>query len=160
MNKLIASIFGIGYIKGGGTIAAAVTCGIIWLLWANGVSPHLFLAEGLIVTLIGVYVGNKVEPYWGKDSYRVVIDEVAGMWIAVLFIPTTLPLLIGGFVLFRFFDIVKPLYIRKMEAFKGGWGVMADDVLAGVYANIVLQVIVYFHLLPFLGSDAMDLNFH
>ncbi len=138
---------GIGYIKGGGTIAAAVTCCIIWLLWANGISPNLFLAAGLIVTLVGVYVGNKVEPYWGKDSYRVVIDEVAGMWIAVLFISPSLPLLIAGFILFRFFDIVKPLYIRRMEAFKGGWGVMADDVLAGVYANIVLQVIVFFHLL-------------
>jgi phosphatidylglycerophosphatase A len=144
VNKLIASIFGIGYIKGGGTIAAAVTCGIIWMLWANGVSPHLFLAGCLAVTLIGVYVGNQVEPYWGKDSYRVVIDEVAGMWIAVLFIPPSLPLLIAGFILFRFFDIVKPLYIRRMEAFKGGWGVMLDDVLAGVYANIVLQVIVFF----------------
>lgn len=159
MNKIIASIFGIGYIKGGGTIAAAVTCGIIWLLWANGVSSLVFLAEGLVVTLIGVYVGNQVEPDWGKDSSRVVIDEVAGMWISVLFLPPTLPLLIGGFILFRFFDIVKPLYIRRMEDFKGGWGVMLDDVLAGVYANIILQVIVFFHLLPFSGSDALDINF-
>lgn len=160
MNKLIASIFGIGYIKGGGTIAAAVTCVIIWLLWAGSVSPHLFFAGCLAITLLGVYVGNQVEPEWGKDSYRVVIDEVAGMWITVLFIPQTLPLLITGFILFRFFDIVKPLYIRRMEAFKGGWGVMLDDVLAGIYANIVLQVIVYFHLLPFLGSDAVDIQFH
>lgn len=143
MNKLIASIFGIGYIKGGGSIAAAVTCGLIWLLWGNNVSPLVFLAGGVAVTLLGVYVGNKVEPYWGKDSYRVVIDEVAGMWITLFFVPPTLPLLITGFVLFRFFDIVKPLYIRRMEAFKGGWGVMADDVLAGIYANIVLQVIVF-----------------
>jgi len=158
VNKLIASILGIGYIKGGGTIAAAVTCVFIWLIW--GVSPYLFLAEGLVITLVGVYVGNQVEPDWGKDSYRVVIDEVAGMWISVLFLPRTLPLLIAGFILFRFFDIVKPLYIRKMEAFKGGWGVMLDDVLAGIYANIILQVIVYFHLLPFLGSDAIDIHFH
>lgn len=158
MNKLIASIFGIGYIKGGGTIAAAVTCAIIWLLWANGISPYLFLTVGLVITLIGVYVGNKVEPYWGKDSYRVVIDEVAGMWITVLFIPTTLPLLIAGFILFRFFDIVKPLYIRRMEAFKGGWGVMADDVLAGVYANIVLQLIVFF-LPDLLGEYFFVIHF-
>ena len=158
MNKLIASIFGIGYIKGGGTIAAAVTCVIIWLLWANGVSPVVFLAECLVVTLIGVYVGNQVEPYWGKDSYRVVIDEVAGMWISVLFLPKTLPLLIAGFILFRFFDIVKPLYIRRMEAFKGGWGVMLDDVLAGVYANIILQVIVFF-LPRFFGEYSLDIHF-
>lgn len=158
MNKLIASILGIGYIKGGGTIAAAVTCGLIWLLWTNNVSPLIFLTAGIAVTLLGVYVGNKVEPFWGKDSYRVVIDEVAGMWITLFFIPPTITLLIAGFILFRFFDIVKPLYIRRMEAFKGGWGVMADDVLAGIYANVVLQVIVYFHLLP-LGGDSLDLNF-
>jgi phosphatidylglycerophosphatase A len=158
VNKLIASIFGIGYIKGGGTIAAAVTCGIIWLLWANGISPHLFLLMGLIVTLIGVYVGNQVESEWGKDSYRVVIDEVAGMWITVLFIPQSLSLLVAGFILFRFFDIVKPLYIRRMEAFKGGWGVMLDDVLAGVYANIVLQVIV-FSIGTFWGHASLDINF-
>ncbi len=143
MNKLIASICGIGYIKGGGTIAAAVTCGIIWLLWYTGVSPVIFFTLCLAVTLLGVYVGNKVEPYWGKDSYRVVIDEVAGMWIAVLFVPNSLTLLFAGFVLFRFFDIVKPLGVRRMEVFKGGWGVMADDVLAGIYANIVLQIMVF-----------------
>jgi phosphatidylglycerophosphatase A len=147
MNKLIASILGIGYIKGGGTIAAAVTCCAIWLLWLIGVSPVVFLAGCIAVTLLGVYVGNKVEPYWGKDSYRVVIDEVAGMWVTMLFVPYSLSLMIAGFILFRFFDIVKPLYIRRMEAFEGGWGVMADDVLAGIYANLILQVIVYFHIL-------------
>ncbi len=147
MNKLIASIGGIGYIKGGGTIAAAVTCGLIWLLWHGGVDPVVFFALCIAVTLLGVFVGNKVEPYWGKDSYRVVIDEVSGMWIAVLFLPQSLTLLIGGFFLFRFFDIVKPLGVRRMEVFPGGWGVMADDVLAGIYANIVLQVAVFFHLL-------------
>ncbi|PJJ83420.1 phosphatidylglycerophosphatase A family protein [Mucilaginibacter auburnensis] len=147
MNKLIASIGGIGYIKGGGTIAAAVTCGSIWLLWHGGVSPLVFFALCIAVTLLGVFVGNKVEPYWGKDSYRVVIDEVAGMWITVLFLPPSLSLLIAGFILFRFFDIVKPLGVRRMEVFPGGWGVMADDVLAGIYANIVLQVAVFFHLL-------------
>lgn len=147
MNKLIASIGGIGYVKGGGTLAAAVTCGLIWLLWHGNISSPLFVLLCIAVTLLGVFVGNKVEPYWGKDSYRVVIDEVAGMWISVLFIPQSLSLLIAGFILFRFFDIVKPLGVRRMEVFPGGWGVMADDVLAGIYANVVLQVVVFFHLL-------------
>lgn len=149
MNKLIASWFGIGYFKGGGTYAAIVTCGIIYLLWLNPYlrQPLPFALIGLVITLIGVYVGNQVEPFWGKDSYRVVIDEVAGMWISVMFIPVNLWYLLIGLVLFRFFDIVKPLGVRKMEAFKGGWGVMLDDVLAGIYANIVLQVIVYTQLI-------------
>ena len=146
MNKAIASCLGIGYIKGGGTIAAVVTCAIIWLLWYAVVSPWMFLLAGIGITLLGVFVGDKVEPYWGKDSYRVVIDEVAGMWITMLFIPPNFWLLIIGLVLFRFFDILKPLYIRKMEAIPGGWGVMMDDVLAGVYSNMILQLIVFWIL--------------
>ncbi|OOQ60835.1 phosphatidylglycerophosphatase A family protein [Mucilaginibacter pedocola] len=143
MNKLIASIFGIGYAKGGGTLAAIVTCPLIWAIWQLDIYPAYFLfIATVLVTFLGIYVGNKVEPEWGKDSYRVVIDEVAGMMVTMLFIPANLYLLLAGLVLFRFFDIVKPLGIRKMEALPGGTGVMMDDVLAGVYGNVVLQVTV------------------
>ena len=144
MNKAIASIFGIGYLKGGGTVAAVVTCVVLYLLWQQPWFNNriYLLALTIAVTVLGIYVGDKVEPYWGKDSYRVVIDEVAGMMVTMLFVPANLYFLLAGLVLFRFFDIVKPLYIRRMEAFPGGTGVMLDDVLAGVYANIVLQAIV------------------
>jgi phosphatidylglycerophosphatase A len=142
LNKIIASIFGIGYLKGGGTYAALVTCGFIWLLWQNPVlqNPFYLLIITIIITLWGVYVSNKVEPDWGEDSSRVVIDEVAGMLISMLFIPANFYFLLAGFILFRFFDIVKPLYIRKMEALPSGTGVMMDDVLAGVYSNVLLWV--------------------
>jgi len=145
MNKAIASIFGIGFIKGGGTVAAVVTCAALYLLWMQPWfnNPLYLLVLTILVTVLGIYVGDKVEPYWGKDSYRVVIDEVSGMMVTMLFIPHNLYFLLAGLVLFRFFDIVKPLYIRRMEAFPGGVGVMMDDVLAGVYANIVLQAIVF-----------------
>ncbi|SHN36724.1 phosphatidylglycerophosphatase A [Mucilaginibacter sp. OK098] len=142
LNKIIASIFGIGFLKGGGTYAALVTCGGIWLLWQSPAfqNPLYLLAITIVITLLGVYVSNKVEPDWGEDSSRVVIDEVAGMLISVLFIPANIYFLLAGFILFRFFDIVKPLYIRKMEALPSGTGVMMDDVLAGVYSNILLWV--------------------
>ena len=144
--KLIASIFGIGYIrKGGGTVAAAFAVLIWWLIFKNiGANIALEIGITFLVTALGIWAGNKVEPEWGKDSYRVVIDEVAGMFISILFVPLDWKWLLTGFILFRFFDIAKPLYIRRMEAFKGGWGVMLDDVLAGVYANIVLQIIYHF----------------
>jgi len=144
LNKIIASWLGVGYIKGGGTVAAIITC--LLLMWAQ--SAHWFeqlwvlpLAT-IIITLIGIYTGNKVEPDWGKDSSRVVIDEVAGQMVTLLFIPLTNMNLLIGLILFRFFDIVKPLGIRKIENLPAGTGVMMDDVLAGVYANIVLQVIL------------------
>ena len=145
MNKAIASIFGIGFIKGGGTVAAIVTCAFIYLLWLQPWfnSPVYLLLITIFITVLGIYTGNKVEADWGKDSYRVVIDEVAGMLVTMLFVPVNLYFLLAGLVLFRFFDIVKPFYIRRMEALPAGTGVMMDDVLAGVYGNIVLQVIVF-----------------
>ena len=141
INKLIASCFGIGYMKGGGSVAALVTCVVIWFFPNQHYAIALPVAT-VLITLLGIYVGNKVEAEWGKDSYRVVIDEVSGMLVTLLFVPLTLTNLIAGFVLFRFFDMVKPLYIRKMEDLPGGTGVMMDDVLAGVYANLILQVFI------------------
>jgi phosphatidylglycerophosphatase A len=73
----------------------------------------------------------------------VVIDEVAGMWISLLLVPLTGPRLVAGLVLFRFFDIAKPLFIRRLEKLPGGLGVMLDDVLAGLYANALLQAALY-----------------
>jgi phosphatidylglycerophosphatase A len=144
-HKLAATVFGIGYLgKGVGTMAAFFGCVCWYLLWAGGYPPALpsiFLT--VAVTALGVWSGNKVEPLWGKDHNRVVIDELSGIFISLLFVPVTIPYVLIGFVLFRFFDILKPLLIRRLEALPGGWGVMADDVLAGVYANILLQVIVW-----------------
>lgn len=141
--KIIASIFGIGYIKGGGTIAALVAA----LLW-YGIQPSISLQWILILLtmILGIWTGNRVEADWGKDSSKVVIDEVLGMFISVLFVPATAVNIIAGLIFFRFFDIAKPLGVRRMEHFRGGWGVMLDDALAGVYANLLLQVIVHFKI--------------
>ncbi|MGF7078427.1 phosphatidylglycerophosphatase A family protein [Mucilaginibacter sp. UYCu711] len=143
-HKLAATVFGIGYLgKGVGTIAAFFGCICWYFLFKNDpVIPYAILLIAL-VTALGIWSGNMVEPLWGKDHGRVVIDELAGMFISVLFVPVTIPYILIGFILFRFFDILKPLLIRRLEALPGGWGVMADDVLAGVYANIVLQIIVW-----------------
>ncbi len=75
-----------------------------------------------------------------SDPSIVVIDEIVGMWLALLFLPKTLAMTFLAFVLFRIFDIVKPFPARKFEQLPHGWGIMLDDVVAGVYANIVCQV--------------------
>lgn len=77
----------------------------------------------------------------GKDSSRIVIDEVAGVLVTMLFIPKQLFLLIAGFVVFRLVDNIKPFYIKRLENLPGGTGVMADDLLAGVYSNVILWLI-------------------
>jgi len=146
MHKVVATGLGIGYMgKGGGTVAAAV-CAVAWyLLFASGYDPIVFIVTAL-VTVLGVWSAGEVEPFWGKDSSRVVIDEVAGMCVSLLFIPVTIGYVAAAFVLFRFFDIVKPLYIRRTEKLPKGWGVMLDDVVAGIYANILLQIWIQLNL--------------
>jgi phosphatidylglycerophosphatase A len=150
--KLIASALGSGYSPiAPGTAGAIVGCAFLWLfekyqLISTTETPFIFIGLIIIITLLGVFVTNQLTKEWGKDPSKVVIDEVVGLWIAMIFIPFNWINLILAFVLFRFFDIAKPLGIRKMEKLKGGIGVMFDDVLAGVYSNILLQIILYFVL--------------
>jgi len=142
--RLISTCLGIGYTpKGGGTVAALVCC-IVWYFSWRGGNEHFWVEASIIVviTVVGAWTAGKMELEWGEDSYRIVIDEVAGMCLTLFAIPVRWQYVVIGLVLFRFFDIAKPLYIRRMERLGGGWGVMLDDVLAGVYANLLLQIIV------------------
>ncbi|MCR9290425.1 phosphatidylglycerophosphatase A [Saprospiraceae bacterium] len=149
--KIMATGFGVGYSPfAPGTMGALV--GVLFLVpnlfistWFNGsylIDPVLVLLI-LVFFFIGVKATNELEPEWGHDPQKIVIDEIIGFWIAMIAVPYTAWTLFVGFVLFRIFDIWKPLGIRRMEKFNGGWGVMMDDVLAGIYANIVLQILVF-----------------
>lgn len=149
IHKIIATSLGIGYIgKGGGTVAAAVTALCWYLAQAGGHIPVMWpLAFTIAVTLLGIWSGTEVEPYWGKDDKKVVIDEVSGMCFSLLFLPVTPGYILAGLVLFRFFDIRKPLLIRRTEQLPGGLGVMMDDVVAGVYTNLLLQIVYHSNVL-------------
>lgn len=146
--RLISTCLGIGYTpKGGGTVAAVVCCVAWYYSWRGGNGffwPQLLVTLGITVT--GAWAAGKMEPEWGEDSYRIVIDEVAGMCLTLCGIPSRWLLVLTGLILFRFFDIAKPLYIRRMERIGGGWGVMLDDMLAGLYANLLLQIVVLYNL--------------
>lgn len=128
--------------KGGGTYAALVFVLLRYLTRTAGNDAVTQLSVFLLVTAIGVWSSSKVEREWGKDSSKVVIDEVAGMSLTLLFVAPTVPYLLTGFVLFRFFDIVKPFYIRRLERFPGGMGVMIDDLGAGLAAHLVLSIMI------------------
>lgn len=148
LHKLLSTGLGIGYIgKGSGTVAAVATC-VVWYYAQVGFPTQIIapLLVTLLITLQGIRSANVVEAIWGKDHQRVVIDEIAGMCITLIFIPLSPKYIFTGLLLFRFFDIVKPLFIRRLEAWPGGLGVMADDVLAGIYANIILQLIIIFNI--------------
>jgi phosphatidylglycerophosphatase A len=141
VSKAIATVCGIGYIsKGAGSIASVAYC-FVWILFPAG-KLWWQLVTLCIVLIIGIWSAAKVEKEWGHDSNRVVIDEIAGMMITLLLVPVNIGYGIAGLLLFRFFDIVKPLGIKRAERLHGGAGVMADDVVAGIYAWIVLHGII------------------
>jgi phosphatidylglycerophosphatase A len=78
------------------------------------------------------------------DPSIVVIDEIVGMWISLLFLPPTWTVFAVAFIAFRAFDILKPPPVRQLERIPGGWGIMLDDVMAGIYANLLVRAVVLF----------------
>ena len=139
MALAVASVGGAGYAPiASGTLGSLVAAIALWLI---PFSPTALLATLVVVTIVGVWAGSRVERALGaKDPGVIVIDEVAGMFLAVLFLPRTLPVLVSAFFLFRLFDIWKPYPARQIQEFHGGLGVMLDDLIAGAYALAVLVI--------------------
>lgn len=142
-HAMIATGFGSGFSPIGPGTAGALLASLIWLaLYYFVPFDTLLLITGLLIvlfTVVGIWSTNKIEPYWGEDPSRVVVDEMVGVWIPLLAVPEgNLWYALAAFALFRLLDIFKPLGIRKMESLNGGLGVMMDDVLAGIYSFIIL----------------------
>jgi phosphatidylglycerophosphatase A len=133
----LASVFGAGYAPvASGTVGSFVTVVAIWLL---PLTPLRILLALVVVTLIGIWSGSRVERVLGKkDPGVIVIDEVAGMLLSVILLPPTIPVLVTAFLLFRLFDIWKPFPARESQALTGGMGVMVDDLIAGLYALVLV----------------------
>ena len=154
--KLIASGLGTGYTPIAPGTAGSIL-GILVFYFFNFVlnklefqQPFILILNFvviIIVLLIGVFSIKIVHQRWQHDASQIVIDEIVGVWIAVFAFPFQWQYYLYGFILFRFFDIVKPLFIKKIDRLKSNWSVMLDDVLAGVHANIVLQIFVYTNVL-------------
>lgn len=142
LHKLIGTGMGLGYIPlAPGTMGSLGGCLVAVVIKQYTAWPDVLLVFLIFLFfLIGVYCSDKLETDWGKDPSRIVIDEIVGMWIALWALPSGWLYILAAFILFRFFDIYKPLFIRKLENLKGGWGIMMDDVLAGIYANLAIQL--------------------
>lgn len=140
---ILATGFGSGYCPVAPGTAGALLATVIWLAYTLFLPPTtcivLTVALTLLFTVLGVWATNKVIPFWGEDPRRVVVDEMVGVWIPLIAAPAgNLWYALASFVLFRFFDIAKPLGVRQMERFPGGIGVMADDILAGIYSLFII----------------------
>ncbi len=122
-----------------GTVGTGVALFFWWFL----LPIHPLMALGIIVFsfFVGVWSAGIAEEVWGSDPGRVNWDEWVGTLIAVWFLPKTSFVIIVAFVLFRIFDIFKPWPIHRLEKLPGGWGIMADDVVAGIYSNLILHIV-------------------
>jgi phosphatidylglycerophosphatase A len=136
---VIATGLGAGYSPiASGTAGSAVALLILWLVPFSRVGLVVFF---VVVTVAGTWAAHVAEAEIGtKDPGVIVIDEVAGMTLSVLALPLplTVPVLVVGFVMFRIFDVVKPFPAGRSQALRGGVGVMIDDIIAGLYALILL----------------------
>lgn len=133
LSVLVATVGGAGRAPfAPGTVASAITAVVLLVL---PFSQAAVIGFFVVVTVGGVLAAQRAERWLGgKDPGAIVIDEVAGMALSVLVLPLTVPVLATAFVLFRIFDVVKPFPANWSQRLPGGIGVMADDLIAGVYA--------------------------
>lgn len=144
---LTATFFGIGRLHPGpGTWGSAATV-LLWAAAAHALSPNLrtptAIALAVLITLVGIPAATRVARACAtKDPQFVVIDEVAGQLIALIAVPLAWKTFLAGFILFRVFDIFKPPPVRQLEKLPEGIGIVLDDVAAGLYALVVMQLLL------------------
>ena len=148
MKKLaivISSGFGSGFLKPGpGTWGTAVAFLMTTLVWQYDIFDLHLLAVilSILFYLLGLWSIKALPSDWVDDDQRIVVDEMIGYWVTLIWIPMSWTSLILAFILFRLFDIFKPLGIRRFDNIKTSWAVLVDDVIAGVYANLTLRIIL------------------
>lgn len=139
--RLGATFFFTGYFP---VAPATFTSLITILLWWRlpALSPIPFIALLVALTVIGTWLADRAERELGHDAHPIVIDEVVGMLLTVMFLPQTWQVALAGFLLFRVLDVTKPPPAYQLQALRGGLGIMADDVMAGIYGQLLLRLAV------------------
>lgn len=113
----------------------------VYLIPSFEQTPVISLAI-VVGFLFGAYAGAKIEKSAGHDPSIVVIDEMVGMWISLLLLPKTLPVVVGAFILFRILDTIKPQPARVIQKKSGGFAIMLDDVVSAVYTNLIVRLVI------------------
>jgi phosphatidylglycerophosphatase A len=141
--KIISTGLGIGYIPFmPGTLTSLAVIIVYWFWNPQGNAWVIFT---LIIIIVAMMVAHSAEKYFNKkDDQKITIDEIAGMSIALSLVPHNILLILLAFILFRIFDISKILFIRKIEKQPGAWGLVGDDILAGIYTHIIMYFIINF----------------
>ena len=140
---------GVGYLPASGTFASLLTCLLLWplLAWASPFCQMAIAISGTILfSALNVWMAPwAIAEFGDKDPSRFVLDEAAGICLTILLLPTRTGWDVGinlaaAFLAFRVFDITKPPPCRQLEHLPQGWGILLDDLMAAVYANLVCQV--------------------
>lgn len=139
-EKFIGTGFYSGYSPFAPGTAGSAVAYLIYLI--PGFASYYILLPSIVISLFyGAYIGSKFENRYGKDPSIFTLDEFAGSWIALLFIPDKYFMIIASFFLWRLLDILKPFPANRFEKITGGWGIVLDDAVSGVYALIVMFII-------------------
>ena len=142
MVMLLATGFGSGMIRPySGSWGSIPPTFLAWAIQRQG-NDLVFIASTLAVIAISIWAADRAEPLFGHDSGRIVIDEWAGIFVCYLGLPAQMWIMIPVFVLFRIFDVWKPWPARRLESLPGGLGVTADDLMAAVYTNLAVRVVL------------------
>lgn len=142
LEKILGSGLYSGYIKtASGTFASLVALFIFLIPGFENPTFMIFIISVCIVA--GVPIADKFEKEYGKDPSQFTLDEFIGTWITFLFLPKKIWYLIPAFLIWRALDIFKPFPARRLESINGGWGVILDDVAAGIYSFMAMQIIIY-----------------
>ena len=142
LSNWFSTVFKIGYLPIAPGTWGSLAALIVWYVLIGHISSITLIALIVIIFVLGVYTSSVIEINLTiKDPSIVVIDEWVGQWIALMFLPKSMVWGLVAFLLFRLFDIWKPYPINKIDNIHGGWGIMLDDVLAGVFALVVISIL-------------------
>ena len=140
LSEWLATCFKIGHLPIAPGTWGSLAAVIGWWLWLQYLDPLVFIVLIITIFIIGVFATNIIIDHTGeKDPSRIVIDEVAGQWLGLLMLPDGALYIAAAFISFRLLDIIKPWPIRQLEKFPKGWGVMLDDMLAGILTLGLIQ---------------------
>ena len=146
MKRLTAiaagSVFGIGYLPIAPGTFGSLAAAVLYLLFPAMAPLGIFVPLIIATSAIGVWAGGVMETEYGKDPSAVVIDELAGQWLALAALPATPVAAVLAFIFFRVYDIAKPGPVDRLQNLPGGWGIMMDDLLAGLLANLTVRLVM------------------
>ncbi|NTW74147.1 MAG: phosphatidylglycerophosphatase A [Chlorobiaceae bacterium] len=139
----IGTVFGIGRIPFAPGTFGSLAAALFYLLLPAMRPLAIIVPLIIIVSLLGVWAGGVMEEEYGNDPSAVVIDELAGQWLALAALPGGAVTVALSFAFFRLFDIAKPGPVDRVQRLPGGWGIMTDDLLAGVLANLSVRFLMF-----------------